>query len=143
MQTVDLKQADIVVVYSPIVDGKDIGPHPFIVLDARPGTITGLSFDFVAMILSSMDTEERHQKMLRFDGNFPVASDDKAMNTDSTRTGRNKDSFVRADQFFYFTGSTRYKKIGEVKRDIFELILEHIEHLSENGTEIIQHIENL
>lgn len=78
--------------------------------------------------------------MKQIDGNFPISTDDKIMNE-----GKDKDnrySYVEADQFFYFDkGKIRYIHIGSLEPDIYDLIVEFIQELSENGIRIKQIVD--
>lgn len=115
--------------------------HPFIVLDDTNGKISGVySYDFIGLLLTSADTEEKKERLKQIDGNFPISTDDKIMNE-----GKDKDnrySYVEADQFFYFDkGKIRYIHIGSLEPDIYDLIVEFIQELSENGIRIKQIVD--
>lgn len=134
------KIGDILLIYNA-KDKGPVGMHPFIVLDDTGGKVSGIySYDFIGLLVSSADTEEKKEKLKRFEGNFPLSPDDKVMCNDK---GVNKYSYVKADQFFYFDKNRiRYIKIGELTPDIFNLIVEFIEELSESGNTFRQIIDN-
>ena len=59
------------------------------------------------------------------------------MNNDKNKD--NRYSYVEADQFFYFDKSKiKYIHIGTLNSDIYNLIVEFIEELSDNGVTIKQ-----
>lgn len=47
--------------------------HSFVVLDDSEGKIRSIDFDFIGLLMSSMDTEE---KLMKYDGNFPITPDE-------------------------------------------------------------------
>lgn len=134
------KIGDILLIFNA-KNKKPIGMHPFIVLDDTNGKISGVySYDFIGLLLTSADTEEKKERLKQIDGNFPISTDDKIMNE-----GKDKDnrySYVEADQFFYFDkGKIRYIHIGSLEPDIYDLIVEFIQELSENGIRIKQIVD--
>lgn len=134
------KIGDILLIFNA-KNKKPIGMHPFIVLDDTNGKISGVySYDFIGLLLTSADTEEKKERLKQIDGNFPISTDDKIMNE-----GKDKDnrySYVEADQFFYFDkGKIRYIHIGSLELDIYDLIVEFIQELSENGIRIKQIVD--
>ena len=55
----------------------------------------------------------------------------------------NKDAYVKADQFFYFSkDKIKYIKIGSISPDIFNLIVEFIQELSLDGVKFQQIVDN-
>ena len=52
------KIGDIILVYNPKRFKKSIGMHSFVVLDDTQGKIKSMDFDFIGLIMSSMDTDE-------------------------------------------------------------------------------------
>lgn len=126
------KIGDILLIYNA-KNGRYIGVHPFIVLDDKAGKISGIySYDFIGLLMSSANTEEKKERLKSFEGNFPVASDDKII-TDINKSN-SMDSYVKVDQFFYFDKSKiKYIKIGSLVPDMFNLIVEFIQELAETG----------
>ena len=130
---------DIVLIYNPIKNGRNIGTHSFVVLDDNAGSIQSVSFDFVGLIMSSMDTEEKKEKLMKYDGNLPITSNEQNI----TNGGNGKDACVKADQFFYFNkNNIRYRVIGSLEPDIFNLLLDFIQELNNNGIRFEQVIDN-
>lgn len=126
------KIGDILLIYNA-KNGQYVGKHPFIVLDDNAGKVRGVySYDFIGLLVSSANTEEKKERLRSFEGNFPISPDDKVMdNVDKTNR---MNSFVKADQFFYFDKSKiKYIKIGSLVPDIFNLIIEFIQELAEAG----------
>ena len=126
------KIGDILLVYNA-KNGQYIGKHPFIVLDDNAGEVRGVySYDFVGLLMSSANTEEKKERLKRFNGNFPIAPDDKIMDDESKSNSMY--SYVKADQFFYFDKSKiNYIKIGSLTSDVFDLIIEFIQELVKAG----------
>ena len=123
---------DILLIYNA-KNGRYVGKHPFIVLDDRAGKVSGVySYDFIGLLMSSANTEEKRARLKSFDGNFPISPDDKVMN--DAHNYNNVDSYVKADQFFYFDKSKiKYINIGSLSPDIFNLIIEFIQELATAG----------
>lgn len=134
------KIGDILLIYNAR-NKRSIGMHPFIVLDDTNGTIGGVySYDFIGLLLTSADTEEKKERLKKIEGNFPISEDDKIMNSD--KDSDNRYSYVEADQFFYFDKSkTKYIHIGVLEPDIYNLIIEYIQELNNNGVLIKQIVD--
>lgn len=134
------KIGDILLIYNAR-NRKPVGVHPFIVLDDSNGTISGMySYDFIGLLLTSADTEEKKERLKKIDGNFPISPDDKII--DESKNKDNRYSYVEADQFFYFDkNKIKYIHLGIIDPDIYNLIVEFIEELSENGVTIKQIID--
>ena len=129
------KIGDILLIFNA-KNKKTVGMHPFIVLDDTNGKVSSVySYDFIGLLLTSADTEEKKKRLKQIDGNFPISTDDKIMNE-----GKDKDnrySYVEADQFFYFDkGKIKYIHIGSLEPDIYDLIIEFIQELNDNGVRI-------
>ena len=131
------KVGDILLIFNAR-NKRAVGMHPFIVLDDRNGKVSGVySYDFIGLLLTSADTEEKKERLKRIDGNFPIAKNDKIM--DGGKSSDNKYSFVETDQFFYFDKSKiKYIHIGTLEPDIYNLIIEFIEEISQSGVQIKQ-----
>ena len=126
------KIGDILLIYNA-KNGQYVGKHPFIVLDDNAGKVRGVySYDFIGLLVWSANTEEKNESLRSFEVTFPISPDDKVMdNVDKTNR---MNSFVKADQFFYFDKSKiKYIKIGSLVPDIFNLIIEFIQELAEAG----------
>lgn len=130
------KIGDILLIYNAKNKRQPVGMHPFIVLDDRNGKVSGVyGYDFIGLLLTSADTEEKKEKLKQIDGNFPVSKDDKIM--DSGKDTDNRYSYVEADQFFYFDKERiKYIHIGTIQPDIHNLIIEFIQELSNDGVRI-------
>ena len=71
------KVGDILLIFNAR-NKRAVGMHPFIVLDDRNGKVSGVySYDFIGVLLTSADTEEKKERLKRIDGNFPIAENDK------------------------------------------------------------------
>ena len=129
------KVGDILLIFNAR-NRKPVGMHPFIVLDDTNGKVSGVySYDFIGLLLTSADTEEKKERLKRIDGNFPIAENDKIM--DDGKSGDNRYSYVEADQFFYFDkNKIKYIHIGTLEPDIYNLIIEFIEEISQDGVQI-------
>lgn len=131
------KIGDILLIYNAR-NKKPVGAHPFIVLDDSNGIVSGIySYDFIGLLMTSANTEEKKERLGKIEGNFPILPDDKNMN--ESKNHDNRFSYVEADQFFYFDKSKiKYIHLGTIDPDIYNLIIDFIEELSENGIEIKQ-----
>lgn len=129
------KIGDILLIFNA-KNRKPVGMHPFIVLDDTNGKVSGIySYDFVGLLLTSADTEEKKERLGKIEGNFPISKNDKILN--DGREADNRDGYVEADQFFYFDKEKiKYIHIGSIEPDIYNLIVEFIEEISENGVRI-------
>ncbi len=134
------KVGDILLIFNA-EDTHPVGPHPFVVIDDTAGKISGVyGYDFMGLLMSSADTEEKRERLKKFEGNFPVDANDKIMNSNNKM--KNKDSYVKADQFFYFDKNRiQYIQIGRLTSDVYNLIVEFIEELSLKGTVFRQIID--
>ena len=130
------KIGDIIYVEEFMDAGVKINGHSFIVLDDEAGEIKGLSYDFIASVMSSIKNDEQRKRKLSYEGNFPIANDDTYTSPDN-----GKDGYVKTDQFYFFNKSKlSYKRIGYVDYDIMRLIFEFIE---ESSFEIERKTDNL
>lgn len=126
---------DIILVYNPKRFRKPIGMHSFVVLDDNQGKIRGLDFDFIGLLMSSMGTEEKREKLMQYDGNFPITPDEQ----DIEDGGNGKAACIKSEQFYYFNKEKiRYKVIGKLDKDIFNLLIEFIQELNDNGIQFQQ-----
>ena len=131
------KIGDILLVYNA-KNKKPIGMHPFIVLDDEAGVVRGVyAYDFIGLLLTSANTPEKRERLSKYDGNFPIAQDDKSINSD--KLSDNRFAYAEADQFFYFDKNRiKYIQIGNLSEDIYDLIVEFIEELNAKGVEFKQ-----
>jgi hypothetical protein len=133
------KIGDIVLVYDPIKNGKHIGMHSFVVLDDTGGNIRSVNFDFIGLLMSSMDTQQKREKLMKYDGNFPLTPDEQII----TSGGNGKSACVKADQFYYFNkNEIRYRILGSLDMDIFNLLIEFIQEIGDKGITFEQVIDN-
>lgn len=134
------KIGDIILVYNPKRMGKPIGKHSFVVLSDESGKIESVSFDFVGLLMSSMGTEEKRAKLMKYDANFPITPDEQ----DIAGGGNGKDACIKADQFYYFNkDKVKYKVIGSLDVNIFNLLIEFINELAEEDMHFIQITDNM
>lgn len=131
------KVRDIILVNNYIDNGKNMGQHSFIVLSDDAGKIQGFNFDLICNVMSSFKNEDQKIRKLKFPGNFPIAHDDSIVDNSN-----GKDGYVKTEQLYFFNkAKLNYTVIGEMKEDIFDLILEFIEE--EMKEPIIPIIDNL
>ena len=129
------KIGDIILVYNPKRFQKPIGMHSFVVLDDSHGTIKGMDFDFVGLIMSSMDTKDKYEKLMKYDANFPITPDEQ----DIEDGGNGRKACIKAEQFYYFNKEKiTYKVLGRLDEDVFNLLIEFIEELNERGIKFQQ-----
>ena len=58
------KIGDILLIYNAKNKKKPVGMHPFLVLDDTNGIVRGVyKFDFIGLLLTSVETEERKEKL--------------------------------------------------------------------------------
>lgn len=133
------KIGDIILVYNPKRFKKSIGTHSFVILDDTQGEIKSMNFDFVGLLMSSMDTEEKYEKLMKYNGNFPVTPDEQ----DILNGGNGKSACIKAEQFYYFNkASIKYRVLGRLDEDIFNLLIEFLEELSSRGIRFQQITDN-
>lgn len=131
------KIGDILLIYNA-KNKKPVGMHPFIVLDDEAGIVRGVyAYDFIGLLLTSANTPEKRERLSKYDGNFPIAPDDKSM--DNSKLSDNRFAYAEVDQFFYFDKERiKYIQIGNLNEDIYDLIINFIEELNEKGIEFKQ-----
>lgn len=131
---------DIILVYNPKRFAKPIGMHSFVVLDDTQGKISGFDFDFIGLLMSSMDTEDKHERLMKYKSNFPIMPDEQ----DIEGGGNGKTACIKAEQFYYFNkDKIRFKVIGRLDEDIFNLLIEFIQELNKNGIDFQQIMGNV
>lgn len=134
------KQGDIIVINEYLDHGSVLPRHSFVVIDDEGGTVQGLSFDFIAQVMSSFKSEEQKKRKLKYPGNFPITASDKDMNPGAN----SKEGYIKAEQFYYFDKSkTKFSVIGKMTDSAFFDLLDFIESLADKGVSIEQIIDNL
>lgn len=127
---------DIIVVSSYKDKGIILNKHSFIVLNNDEGKIQGLDYDMICNAMSSIKDEAQHEKKMKYCGNFPVAFDDF-----DPITGNKLRGYIKAEQLYYFkSDNLNYKVIGQMRPDIFELLIEFIEGLEVPMEHIIDNL---
>lgn len=127
---------DIIVVEHYKDRGNILNRHSFVVIDDMPDQIEGVSYDMICNVMSSFKSKEQKERKMSYPGNFPIAAED-----EDVKNGNSRDGFIKADQLYYFKKSNiRFRVIGQIKEDIFELLLDFIE---EGEFEIIDITDNL
>ena len=131
------KIGDILLIYNAR-NKRPVGAHPFIVLDDSNGVVSGIySYDFIGLLITSANTEEKKERLGKIEGNFPISPEDKIM--DENKGHDNRFSYAEADKFFYFDKSKiKYIHLGKLDPDVYNLIIEFIEELSGKGITIKQ-----
>ena len=135
---------DIIIVEKYFSQGKEVASHSFIVINDDGGEIQGLPYDIIAFVMSSYGKDPAKREAVRkrkmsYPANFPIVSDD----TD-VPGGNKRDGYVKADQFYFFRkDKIEFRVIGRINDDIFQLLQEFIEELSEQGVEFIPILDNL
>ena len=128
---------DIIVIEKYKDGNNDLSRHSFVVIQDEGGCIRGLSFDIVALVMSSFKDEQQRQRKMQYD-NFPIVPNDR----DLTEGGNEKDGYIKADQFYFFQkANIQYRVIGKLKDDILLLLFEFIETELKEDPKII--IDNL
>lgn len=121
------KIGDIIVVESYQSHGSTMEHHSFIVLDDDNGIIRGLNYDMIAVVMSSFHNRRHKESKMRYPGNFPIAPDDQ----DIIGGNNGKFGYVKSEQFYYFKkDKIKYRVIGYIEENIFNLLIEFIEELS-------------
>lgn len=134
------KKGDIILV-NEYKDGENtLGRHSFVVIDDDGGQVCGLSYDFVALVMSSFKNEEQREKKLRYPGNFAVTPADENMLVRPNKKG----GYIKAEQFYYFDKSMLdFMVIGSLTEEAWDALVAFVEALSERGIEIQQILDNL
>lgn len=133
------KKGDIILIHSYLDNGAVIPRHSFIVLDDSGGEISGFSFDFISLVMSSEKTKEQFIHKMSYDGNFPISASET-----NVPGGNKKDGYIKCEQFYYFRkDKLRYSVIGELNVGILDIIIEYINELIDAGVEFRDIIDNL
>lgn len=116
---------DIIVVKNYKDRGKDLSKHSFVVLSEDSGNIQGLDYDIICNVMSSFKNEKQHDIKMSYPGNFPITHDD----FDPINGNKNR-GYIKAEQFYYFKkDSLDYIVIGQMRPEIFNLLIEFINTL--------------
>lgn len=138
------KIGDLILIRNPKTQNKIIGQHTFIVMDDSGGIIRGMfEYDFIALVMTSYNEsdETRHEKLKAYANNFHVSKLDKILDDEKYHSD-NRAAYVRADMIFYFSKEKiKYKKIGMLSEEIYNLLVEFVEELQARGFEFKQVIE--
>lgn len=130
------KVGDIIVVKDCKRDGKNIGRHSFVVLNANQGEIEGLSFDLVCNIMSSLEGKgEEYKKMkLSYPENMPYEpSEENIIN------GHGKEGFIKAGAFFLFNrADIDFYVIGNVEIELYLKLLSFIKNMDPKDISIVR-----
>lgn len=136
------KRGDIIVIYSYMDNSITLPRHPFVVFDVEGGEIGGLTFDIVALVMSSIKNDIQAQRKLSYIGNIGIPFEKQKIS--SSNGGNVINSFVKCDQLYYFNLSkTPYKVIGSLTPDALEEVTKYINKLAETGIQFREIIENL
>lgn len=115
---------DIIVVERYKSHGVEINHHSFVVISDEKGFIRGLDYDFICLVMSSYKDEEQKARKLSYPGNFPITVDDQYI----IKGTNGKKGYIKAEQFYYFNkDKIKYKVIGHLDKDIFNLLIEFIQ----------------
>lgn len=127
---------DIILVQKYKDHGLDLPRHSFVVISDDNGEIQGVSYDFIANVLSSFKNDMQRKRKLKYPGNFPIDSDDT-----ETNPHNNKSGFVKADQLYYFAkDKLSYTVIGTMKPDVFNELINFIENSDFDFEDIIDNL---
>lgn len=127
---------DIILVQKYKDHGQDLSRHSFVVISDENGEIQGLTYDFIANVLSSFKSDTQRERKLKYPGNFPIDSSDT-----ETNPHNNKSGYVKADQLYYFAkDKLSYTVIGTMKPDVFSELMEFIENSDFDLEDIIDNL---
>ena len=124
------KVGDIILVRNYTTeDGENSSRHSFIVVEDEAGEIMGLSYDFVANVMSSIRDEEHKAKKMRFIENLFISSENMIV-----EKSNGKDAYIKADQLYYFDKTkTDYIVIGKAEQSVIEELMDLLEKLESKG----------
>lgn len=127
---------DIILVQKYKDHGQDLSRHSFVVISDENGEIQGLTYDFIANVLSSFKSDTQRERKLKYPGNFPIDSSDT-----ETNPHNNKSGYVKVDQLYYFAkDKLSYTVIGTMKPDVFSELMEFIENSDFDLEDIIDNL---
>lgn len=127
---------DIILVQKYKDSGNLLNRHSFVVIDDENDQINGVSYDMICNVMSSFKNKAQRKRKMSYPGNFPIVFDDRIVENDNEREG-----YIKADQLYYFQkDSLDYEVIGQIKPEVFNLLMEFIE---ESDFELIDITDNL
>lgn len=127
---------DIILVQKYKDHGQDLSRHSFVVISDENEEIQGLTYDFIANVLSSFKSDTQRERKLKYPGNFPIDSSDT-----ETNPHNNKSGYVKADQLYYFAkDKLSYTVIGTMKPDVFNELMNFIENSDFDFEDIIDNL---
>lgn len=127
---------DIILVQKYKDHGQDLSRHSFVVISDENGEIQGLTYDFIANVLSSFKSDTQRERKLKYPDNFPIDSSDT-----ETNPHNNKSGYVKADQLYYFAkDKLYYTVIGTMKPDVFNELMNFIENSDFDFEDIIDNL---
>lgn len=136
------KVGDIIEIQSYKHDPKVLHRHPFIIIDDTDGTITGLDYNLITVVMSSFKNKAQRQwKLSQYQSNMEIDISDKNITDPSYK---NKAGYVKTEQFYYFNkDKIKYKLVGSVTPQYLNELYDFIEGLEQKGISIDQVIDNL
>lgn len=128
----EVNSGDIIVITKLKSQGKTVGMHSFVVLSSENGTLCGIDYDFIALMMSSFKDADQKSRKLSYPGNFEITSNDEKISD-----GHGLDGYIKAEQFYLFDeNAIEYKTIGKLTAETFETLLEFIKGFKDKGIEI-------
>lgn len=117
---------DIILVTKYNHNGLNMDKHSFVVLSIESGQIEGMDFNLVCNVMSSFKDKNQKTKKMKYPGNFPIVLDDRQVKNDNGVEG-----YIKTDQLYYFDREKiKYRVLGHLEPDIFNLLLDFIEELN-------------
>ena len=109
--------------------GEIISKHSFVVVSDKKDIIEGLNYDFVSNMLCSFHDEKHKNRKLKYKENMEIKR--KYIIGDKLN---NKDSYVKADQLYFFNKKLiKYKVIANLSDYYLNKLLELISNLKYEG----------
>ncbi|NFT08184.1 hypothetical protein FDF26_14155 [Clostridium botulinum] len=133
---------DIIEIKSYKHDPNVLHQHPFIIIDDNNGTIKGLDFNLITVVMSSVKNEEqKNWKLSKYPSNMGINIDDKNITEPKYK---NKNGYVKTEQFYYFNKEKiKYRLVGSVTSEYLNELYDFIEGLENKGISIDQIVDNL
>lgn len=134
------KKGDIILI-KEYKDGKNLlGRHSFVVIDDLGGQVCGLTYDLVALVMSSFKSERHKEHKMKYPGNFEITASHKQMQS----WANDKSGYIKTEQFYYFDKKKLdYRVIGSLTEEAWDTLVEFIEALSERGVDVQIILDNL
>lgn len=99
--------------------GEIVKKHSFVVVSDEKNEIEGLNYDFVSNMLCSFHSDEHKQRKLSFKENLEIKR-----YLIIGENLNNKDSYVKADQLYFFDKSNiNYKVIAKLNRNYLDYLI--------------------